>query len=263
MRKLPYFLVALGCATLIFMQCKTAISDTGVLEMPASTSYKLTPFAPSAQFMDAAINSFEYKGGKMLFSIGGGSYKLGEKTSDSDLKMCANSNQGQHIHVIVDNKPYDAKYQPEFDYTMEDGAHYILTFLSRSYHESIKTKAAHRFQQVETKAGNIVSSSEPKEPMLFYSRPKGNYIGKKETTKVMLDFFPVNCEIGKKYRVSANINGQIFILDKWQPYYIEGLPLGDNKIILTLIDAAGKPVKTPLNPVERTFSLKADPAEPK
>ena len=27
------------------------------------------------------------------------------------------------------------------------------------------------------------------EPSIFYSRPKGNYVGKAETEKVMLDFF--------------------------------------------------------------------------
>lgn len=260
MRKIQYFFLVAACAAFVFIRCHTA-SETGVLLSPSAATYKVTPFASSAQFKDAAINSFEYKGGKMFFGISGNSYKLGEKTSDADLKMCANSNQGQHIHVIVDNKPYDAKYQTEFEYPLEDGTHYLMTFLSRSYHESIKTAAAHRFRKVEIKGGNSLSSSEVKEPMLMYSRPKGNYIGKKETSKVMLDFFPVNCEIGKKYRVRADINGQSFLLDKWQPYYIEGLPLGDNKVVLTLVDNKGNAIKTPLNPVERTFTLKADPAE--
>ena len=51
------------------------------------------------------------------------------------------------------------------------------------------------------------------------------------------------------------------MIDTWQPYYIEGLPMGENTITLTLVDAEGKKVDTPLNPVTRKFTLAADPAE--
>ena len=97
--------------------------------------------------------------------------------------------------------------------------------------------------------------------MLFYSRPKGTYVGKKNTDKVMLDFYVVNLKLGPNYKVLADINGEIHTIDTWQPYYIEGLPMGKNKIKLTLVDGAGNPVDTPLNPVEREFELKADELE--
>lgn len=225
--------------------------------------YTLTPFTKSVNYNDAAINSLTYKDGKMNFEIAGTSYKLGEQTTDAPLKMCANSAQGQHIHLIVDNKPYDAKYQASFDYDITDGEHYFLAFLSRSYHESIKTNPAHSVMKVNVKDKNFVSINElTTTPMLFYSRPKGNYVGEAETKKVMLDFYPVNAPLAaNQYRVKAEINDETFILDKWQPYYIEGLPMGDNKIKLTLIDKAGETVNTPLNPVERVFKLMADPAK--
>ena len=112
-------------------------------------------------------------------------------------------------------------------------------------------------------ANNGFSSVEDiTQPMLFYSRPKGTYVGKANTEKVMLDFYLVNVQLGMDYKVQVDINGeQSIVVDQWQPYYIEGLPMGDNKIKLTLIDKDGNPVDTPLNPVERVFTLQEDPAE--
>ncbi|MBK6902965.1 MAG: phosphopeptide-binding protein [Saprospirales bacterium] len=225
-------------------------------------TYTLTPFSESAQFADASIDKMTFKNGKFDFAIGGSTYKLGVQTPDAPQKMCANSAEGQHIHVIVDNNPYDAKYTSSFDYQIPDGDHYVLTFLSRSYHESIKTGKAYKAVKVKV-AGNSFQTEEAVQgPMLFYSRPKGTYVGKENTDKVMLDFYLVNAPLGNDYKVKAEINAeQTLILDQWQPYYIEGLPMGDNKIKLTLIDKEGNPVDVPNNPVERVFTLSADPLE--
>lgn len=224
-------------------------------------NYVLTPFTSSAEFQDAKIVSVNYSKGKFDYKIGGKTYKLGEQTSDAPQKMCANSKQGQHIHLIVDDQPYAAKYEAAFDYEIPDGEHYILSFLSRSYHESIKTKDASLAEKVTVKNNGFVNREKITTPMLFYSRPKGEYIGKSETDKVMLDFFTVNAPLGENFKVEVEINGEFKqVLDTWQPYYIEGLPLGDNKIKLTLLDGAGQPAAVPLNPVERVFTLKADPA---
>jgi hypothetical protein len=108
---------------------------------------------------------------------------------------------------------------------------------------------------------SITDAEDVSEPMLFYSRPKGTYVGAANTDKVMLDFFLTNADLGSEYRVKAMINDEEHIIDTWQPYYIEGLPMGDNTITLTLIDTEGNKVDTPLNPVSRKFTLQADPME--
>jgi hypothetical protein len=96
--------------------------------------------------------------------------------------------------------------------------------------------------------------------MLFYSRPKGTYVGK-DTEKLLLDFYPVNVTLGADRKVKVDVNGQqIALLDTWQPYALGGLPMGKNKVTLTLTDGTGKAIDTPLNPVTREFTLKADPA---
>jgi hypothetical protein len=235
--------------------------DSTAVESVEEKKYKISPFSPSTPYPDAKIESVAYEGGKFAFGVAGEDYKLGVQTPDADQKMCANSAKGQHIHLIVDNEPYAAKYEANFDYEIADGEHYMLAFLSRSYHESIKTDAAHVAQKVSVQGNAFASVKDITSPILFYSRPKGTYTGKAETEKVMLDFYPVNANIGTDYMVKASINGEEHMIDKWQPYYVEGLPMGENTIELTLVDKEGNMANTPLNPVKRTFTLQADPVE--
>lgn len=256
---------------LFFVACQGGESDTSTDTKEETTTetptmakkYTLTPFSPSPEFADAAMTKMAYTNNAWDFDIAGDSYELGVQTPDAPQKMCANSGKGQHIHLIIDNAPYNAKYTAEFDdVEVADGEHYILAFLSRSYHESIKTAAAHKAEKVSV-ANKAIESSEPvTTPMLFYSRPKGTYQGKANTDKVMLDFYTIAADLGAgQFQVKADINGEEHMIDKWQPYYIEGLPMGENTITLTLLDADGNKVEAPLNPVTRKFTLKADELE--
>jgi len=227
----------------------------------AAKKYTLTPFTPSKSFKDAEIKGMSYKNGKFDFDVAEGDYLLGAQTDDAAQKMCANSVKGQHIHLIVDNAPYAAKYTNKFDYEIEDGEHYLLSFLSRSYHESIKTDKAHVAKKINVKDNSIIDASPIMESMLFYSRPKGTYSGKKETEKVMLDFYPINANIGTTQKIIATINGEEHEITKWQPYYITGLPLGENTVSLALVNTDGNKLSAPYNPVSRTFTLRGDTAQ--
>jgi len=268
--KTHQFFLSILAIVFVFAACSNDVQNNATNEETQETEqaetvqkYKLTPFEPSYDFPDAKLESMSYKNGKFTFTVTGESYKLGAQTPDAPQKMCANSAKGQHIHLIIDNQPYVAKYTNEFEYDVPDGEHYILAFISRSYHESIKHNGASIAKKVTVKDGSIVKEEPITEQMIFYSRPKGKYVGKAETDKVMLDFYLVNVGLSANgNKVKVNINGeQEFIVDSWQPYYIEGLPMGDNKIELTLLDKDGNPVASPLNPVERVFTLVADPVE--
>lgn len=265
-----FILTALVGSGLFFQSCsgdhtsnanENGGADTTATQTPTPAEIRLTDFSNSPDYPDATI-AMDYKNGKFSYKIGGSTYKLGEQTPDAPQKMCANSAEGQHIHLIIDNEPYIAKYTPEFEQDVNDGEHHILSFLSRSYHESIKTDKAHTAVKAEVKNKSFVKTTPITDPMLFYSRPKGKYTGKSETDKVMLDFYLVNCDLsGDGYKVKVDVNNEKqFIINRWQPHYLEGLPMGDNKIKLTLIDKDGNPVNTPLNPVERVFTLVDDPA---
>lgn len=225
---------------------------------PDSENITLTPMPESVAFPDASIDDWTYQGG--TFNYATSNYEFGVQTPDADALMCANSAKGQHVHLIIDNEPYIAQYEPTFDQTMSGGEHYLLTFLSRSYHESIKTPAAHRAVKVNVLNAGFTNPEEITDPMLFYSRPKGTYVGNKETENVMLDFYPVNAPLGEQYQVRVNINGEEFTVDEWKPYYIQGLPMGESTVTLTLM-AGDSIVDAPLNPTRRTFTLEALPAE--
>lgn len=219
----------------------------------------LTPMPATEGFEDATITDWTYMKGNFDYNTTG--YTFGKQTEDAEQIMCANSDKGQHAHLIIDNEPYIAKYTPEFDQEVSDGNHYILTFLSRSYHESIKTPAAHRAVRTDVKDGSFANTTDIKEPMLFYSRPKGSYKGEKETTNVMLDFYPINVELGSNdYHVKAEVNGDEFDITEWKPYFLKGLPMGENSVTLTLMKG-NEVVQAPLNPVTRKFTLEALPVE--
>jgi hypothetical protein len=92
-------------------------------------------------------------------------------------------------------------------------------------------------------------------PMLFYSRPKGEYKDA-ETDAVLLDFYLMNCDLSADgYKVKATINGTTFILTKWCGYFMEGLPLGKNIIELTLLDKNNNVVESLYNNVTREITL--------
>lgn len=234
-------------------------TEPAPVETPAVT---ISPMSSSPEFPGAAITSMNYEAGKFAFGIapGDNNYALKAQTTDAEQKMCANSAKGQHIHLIIDNEPYAAKYDAEFDYDVTDGEHYLLAFISRSYHESIKSEGAATVAKI-TVADKAISSREAVDaPMLFYSRPKGTYTGK-DTENIMLDFYLHNVSLGDEYKVKVEAGGETFTVDNWQPYILNGLPMGENTVTLTLVDAAGNAVETPLNPVSRTFTLAADKAE--
>ena len=230
------------------------VNGIKVSEAPNSPEFpdaKLKLIAPQR---DEILKLGDYK-----FQFGVENYKLGMQTENMNMKECANSAKGQHIHFIMDNTPYYASYDSVFSRPVANGKHLLLSFLSRSYHESIKNSDAYILTQlVVGKNTDTIKDYDLKAPYLFYSRPKGDYKGAAETKKLLLDFYLVNTTLSPTgNKVKAIINGNTFILSKWVPYLIEGLPMGENKITLELVDKDGKLVAGIFNDSgERKFTLK-------
>jgi hypothetical protein len=222
---------------------------------------ELIPLKDSPEFADAILDLNSPDDGAVLksnavkFSYDIKNYQLAKPTTEGSCAInCANSDKGQHIHLILNNQPYLAKYQPSFTDSLADGHYIALSFLSRSYHESLKHFGASDVRQFTVGKG-------PKEkvdlskPMLFYSRPKGEYKGK-DTENVLLDFFLTNTTLSETgNRVRATINGKSFIITDWRGYVIKGLPLGESTIKLELLDAAEKEIPGKYNVVERKITL--------
>ncbi len=195
--------------------------------------------------------------GKNKFKFELKNFTLGEQTADAATKGLANSKDGQHIHVLLNNAPYMAHYKPELEEDLKEGHYVMLSFLSRSYHESVKTSNAFVVRQFVV-GQPTYKEADLKAPHMFYSRPKGTY-KPGDYNKLLLDFFLINCELtADGYKVRATINGTEFVLTKWVPYTIEGLKPGEVTIKLELLDKDNNLVPSPFNPVERKVTLEAN-----
>ncbi len=213
----------------------------------ANSSLKLK--SPSSDMVKSA--------GEVDFSFEVKNYELGTQTEKNGMAaQLANSENGQHIHLIIDNDPYSAHYEPNFKKEMTAGTHYVVAFLSRSYHESVKNPNSFVAKKmVIGEAGNDMAVN-LLEPTLIYSRPKGEYVGA-DTENVMLDFFLLNTTLSEDgNKVRAKINGQEFMLTEWAPYVMKGLPKGEVTIQLELLDASGNLIPGDFNNVTRTVTLK-------
>ena len=212
---------------------------------------KISKVEGSPKYEDASLVLNELNSGSELeFSFDVKNYELGVQTEHEFQYSLANSKKGQHIHLIINNNPYSAHYTNKFKKKLDPDNGVILAFLSRSYHESVKNKNAYIFTQY----GDLEKIDLEKQ-YLFYSRPKGTYTGQ-DTKKLLLDFYLVNTTISKNgNKVRATINDEEFLIDEWSPYYIEGLPKGEVKIKLELINSLGELIDSPFNPSIRTVIL--------
>ena len=232
-------------------------------EAMESNGIRLTPFSDSPRFpeaqlqMRAPIAGATIPSGEVPFDYQISNFQLTKMSGGPHMAMMANSMKGQHIHNIVDNEPYTAHYETRFSKAIPDGQHVILSFLSRSYHESLKHRNAYDLRIINV--GNAPAPATPiidvKAPNLFYSRPKDTYAGA-DAKRIMLDFYLVNTTLEPGgNRVRATINGTEFMLDKWLPYQMEGLPAGENTVKLELVDGSGNLLPGRFNSVTRTFTV--------
>jgi hypothetical protein len=231
-----------------------AMKKNGLTVYPIETkdfpNAKLALEAPKASEVDTG--SYQFK-----FSVM--NYKLKKATPDADKHNLAESSKGQHIHFIVNNGPYMAKYDTAFKARMAKPGYYtVLAFLSRSYHESVKNPNAFAIKQFKVGNPDKGMKADLSKPHLFYSRPKGTYKGK-DMKKLLLDFYPVNVdELSKDgYKVEATLNGTTFTFTEHKPYVIEGLKPGKLKVKLRLLNKKGKLVDSKYSEVTREVTLKA------
>ena len=226
----------------------------------------LTPYNDSPKFPTAQLQLNSPVAGSTVpspvqFSYSLSNFQLTKMTGSEHAEQMANSMKGQHIHLIVDDQPYTAHYDTKFSQPIADGRHVILSFLSRSYHESLKHRSAYDLRTIAVgkPAASATDSAamnfDTKAPTLFYSRPKDTYSGK-DAQKIMLDFYLVNTTLAPDgNKVRATINGNEFMLDNWLPYMMEGLPAGQATIKLELVDSSGTLIPGPFNTVTRTITV--------
>jgi hypothetical protein len=253
---------ALLAVTFSCQEKKTDTEDSMGMENTESTitieKLESSPaYSSSSLKLKMPVNASIKNPGAVDFSFEVGNYELGVQTEKNGMAgMLANSDKGQHIHLIVDNGPYSAHYEPTFKNEMTEGTHYVVAFLSRSYHESVKN--ADSFIAKEIVVGTIGDNMgvNLEKPTLIYSRPKGEYSGA-DTENLLLDFFLLNTTLSESgNKVRATINGKEFSISEWAPYVIKGLPKGEVSIQLELLDEYGNMIPGGFNDVTRKVMLK-------
>lgn len=186
---------------------------------------------------------------------------------------------GNHIHVILDNQPYEAYYNlgQEFELrNVADGEHTLRFFPSRPWHESYKNAEAFQMVKFTVKGGgadaskpattnanqpmsnaNANASATPegkdmpgstagaidaRKPLLTYSRPKGEYKGA-DADAIMIDFWLSNAKLtgdGGEYRVRYSIDGGAAqMIEKWNPIWLTGWTNGKHAVKLELVGKDG------------------------
>lgn len=232
-------------------------------ESMEANGIRLTPFGDSPKFPEAQmqlrapITGSSVASGEVAFDYQITNFLLTKMSGGAHMGEMANSAKGQHIHNIVDNEPYTAHYDIKFSKPIADGQHVVLSFLSRSYHESLKHRGAYDLRIINVGTGTPPATPvlDVKGPNLFYSRPKDEYKGA-DAKRIMLDFYLVNTTLAPDgNRVRATVNGSEFMLDRWMPYQMEGLPAGENTVKLELIDSTGNLIPGPYNSVTRSFTV--------
>lgn len=162
--------------------------------------------------------------------------------------------KGNHIHVILDNQPYEAYYelgQPFQLHNVVAGKHTLRVFPSRPWHESFKNDGAFQIvtftvkgggdaaKPTTTNSGQTVANNnsspttappregkdmatstagdvDPAKPLLTYSRPKGEYKDA-DADPIMIDFWLTGAKLkgdGGDYRVR-------YIVDDDEPKFID------------------------------------------
>lgn len=194
------------------------------------------------------------------------SFETGVQTDTDRANQIANSSNGQHFHVILDNQPYMANYETGTPFPigdLEPGPHTLFVFPSRSYHESVKGPQAYDLVNfyVQKEMGEFMLG--PEDPAIVYSRPKGTYKGA-ATDRIMLDFYLHNVELssdGYKARYTIrSTEGQgsevaSITLTEWAPAFVTGLSSGTYEVNLQLLDSDGNVVPGPFNDTTREITV--------
>ena len=164
--------------------------------------------------------------------------------------------KGNHIHVILDNQPYEAYYELGQPFELRNviaGKHTLRVFPSRPWHESYKNEGAFQMAIFTVKGGGDASKPtttgtgqtmannnsspaaspqvpregkdvqpttagnvDPTKPLLTYSRPKGEYKGA-DADPIMIDFWLSNA----KLQGDGGDYRVRYIIDNDDPRYID------------------------------------------
>ncbi len=164
---------------------------------------------------------------------------------------------GSHLEVILDNQPqleiYDLNQPLELS-DLSPGTHTLRVFASRAWHESFKNEGAYAQTTFHVLTKSDENNPDNNLPILTYNSPQGSY----GAEPILLDFYLTNAPLHilaednpenpiADWRIRCTINGESFIIDRWQSLYLKGFDSGQNWVKLEFLDNQGNPVKNVYN----------------
>lgn len=202
---------------------------------------------------------------------------LADKAGDFEVKLDLKGWEvpagGNHVHVILDGRPYKRIDDPKAPiklkdldpkYTIEEGQHVVVAFPSRPTHESVKPigKAVPASAQIFWVGKKGTATWKPTDPTFVYSRPKGANDGPPPAEGILVDFYLLNAELGDgKLTVEATLtgpgveSGKTVKIKEWKPWRIKNVRDGKYNLKMKLLDKDGKPVPGAWNDVSHDFSV--------
>jgi hypothetical protein len=239
--------VSLGLATfaLLFASCSTGTSDnasttaTSSVTPPTTQTLTLVPRPQKIKDMMAARGEQDQAKPTLKIVSPAKDAVINGSTVEVKLNLSGDlkgymphkdpaTGKGNHIHVILDNQPYEAYYELGQPFELRNviaGKHTLRVFPSRPWHESFKNDEAFQLVMFTVKGGGDASKPtttnsgqtvannnananaspatpregkdvsastagdvDPSKPLLTYSRPKGEYKGE-DADPIMIDFW--------------------------------------------------------------------------
>jgi hypothetical protein len=171
---------------------------------------------------------------------------------------------GPHLHVILDNQQDISVYdlnQPLVLPDLSPGTHTLRVFASRPWDESFKNEGAYAQTTFHIFTKTDDNNPDAGLPLLTYNRPQGSY----GAEPILLDFYLTNAPLHlvasynpnneiADWRIRCTINGESFVLDRWQAIYLKGFKPGKNWVKLEFLDDKGNVVKNVFNSTIRLIA---------
>ncbi len=194
---------------------------------------------------------------KFVYEVHGENFKMYERTKDSLYKTLENSKDGQHIHLIINNKPFEPVFKK--DYRVRDslapGNYVALSVLSTSYNAMVKSPNAYKISQFQIGNGSYEKVDLKEGEHLFLNSPRTTH-SLSNSKNILLDFYLINSTLSETGNyIKLVIDKKEFKITAWKAYLIKGLKEGQHKISLELFNKDNYPIQGPFNKIERIVTV--------
>jgi len=175
---------------------------------------------------------------------------------------------GPHLHFILDDGRDRDIYNPQEPLILPDlkpGTHTLRVFAVYPWGETFKNDGA-----LSTTTFHIYTKTPDNHPdldlpLLTYNRPRGTY----GAEPILLDFYLDNAPLHLvaqedpedeivDWRIRVTVNGESFVLDRWEPIYLKGFQPGKNWVQLEFLDELGEPLDNVYNTTARVLNYDPD-----